>query len=556
MVLKTNWLPGESGLVSATNTAAAKINELENEVTDRLSPDALSATIGEQVGAALPTVDPRQFGAVGDGVANDSAPFQSAVSFLEASGGGAIVVARGCWYSIPDGVKLARNAPIPVSLLGQGGAIVGGTVTVGPEAPTASGLDVKGMRISGVKFDGLDQYGTRTLVSIGGVRNLDISGNVFMNAGVAIGTYGDTVFHSIAMLNVAENRFSGLMFGLYHPALVWDYASDWNVVDNIFNICADTPVWIGSSDGTQGGVDGLNLQGNTMFHLSTSQVANPLWESKRYNVLLGRTNWLRVINNNFFEAGLEAVYMRPPQNFVFEGNHIAWPGQRVKSDALRIGNGSNIRGVIQGNTFSLWTKAAIGIYTAVLDSIVIGPNAYEWSATNPKWMGGGALLASECFRVFADTDTTGYPTIPASAGALGVRDSIRGQYLQSRSSLAQRSALTSATRSMGVGAAGTSLMTVTDAINVGARAGGLVLVNVSKPGDDASTATYLLFLSRQGDVCTLLASGGKTAGATTNDPSFTWTYVGGSLIATPVGSTSTAQQWSFDVVSLGALQAR
>lgn len=89
---------------------------------------------------ALPSVDPRSFGAVGDGTVNDSAAVQAAVSYLEANGGGSVVIARGMRFAIPDGVALLRNAAIPVSIIGQGGALVGGTLTVGPAVPVASGL--------------------------------------------------------------------------------------------------------------------------------------------------------------------------------------------------------------------------------------------------------------------------------------------------------------------------------------------------------------------------------------------------------------------------------
>lgn len=51
MTLKTNWLPNDSGLSGAVNAAATLVNDHETQLTTRLSPDELSATIAGGVAA-------------------------------------------------------------------------------------------------------------------------------------------------------------------------------------------------------------------------------------------------------------------------------------------------------------------------------------------------------------------------------------------------------------------------------------------------------------------------------------------------------------------------
>jgi len=81
------------------------------------------------------------------------------------------------------------------------------------------------------------------------------------------------------------------------------------------------------------------------------------------------------------------------------------------------------------------------------------------------------------------------------------------------------------------------------------------LSGASITGNEVNTASYLLNISRGGLVdCVLINASGVIAGDAANHPSFTWTTnAGGSLIATPIGSTT--GNFSFLISCIGMVKA-
>lgn len=494
------------------------------------------------------TKNPLEFGALGDGVNDDTAAIQATYTSLLSEGGGAIVLPPGR-YHIPGHVAFDQPG---VSIISIGGAVLGGgELRVGPAeyANGMGGLDYSGDAITGLVFDQDDKYGSKRSLVLRNVRGLEISRNVFRSAGKAIAAEeadGNSKFHTTAMIQIRDNQFSGVMFGIYGDTSAWDILSDWHITDNYFNYCLDTSVWLACTDGKNpGGIDGLSLSGNTIFSMSHTARTDPGFVTKRYNIRLGETNWLRIVNNNFFEPGLSAVYLDNPRNFTFVGNHIAWPGQRKLGDALEIRNGSPV-GVIEGNTFSMWTRAAIGLYDLKdFSRLEIGQNGWQWSESPTSWTGDEPLPG---YRVFASGDGIGYPIVRDFQDT-GAYDSLKGERRQlCRDIKTPGGGITGCyRRDIQIGD-GTTIFNVSD-IAGRSSFGGLISVTAMSTSDQALVASYLLFVSSQGSVCTVVESGGLTDGEDAEHPSFEWSLTDGALLARPVGNA--AGTYNFDAVGIG-----
>lgn len=495
-------------------------------------------------------INPYDFGAVGDGINDDTSALRAAYDAARVQGGGTVELSRGR-YHIPGHVEMVESG---VSVVGRGGAVVGGgELRVGPAEydDDANGVDFSGDCISGIVFDRGDDYGTARCLVLRNVRGLDVSRNLFRSAGKGIAVEaadGNEKTHTTAMLRVSDNRFAKLAFGVFADTRAWDALSDWQINDNYFNFCSDTSVWIASTEEAEtGGVDGLNFAGNTIFAINHNARAESLFASKRYNLRIGKSNWLRIVNNNFFEAGLSAVYLDTPHNFTFVGNHVAWPGQRELADALEIHNGRPT-GIVEGNTFAQWTRAAIGLYDLNdLTEVEIGQNAWHWTESPETWTGSEPLPG---YRVYAPPGGSGYPTI-RDFQLTGAFDDIKGNpRQQSRDIKSPKGGITGAYRPNLEVSATVPVFEISD-IARSKHFGGLITVTATNSSDDSLIATYLLFVSSQGSVCNVVESGGFIEGEAPEHPSFSWALSGGELQATPVGSTNGT--YDFDAVGVGAV---
>jgi hypothetical protein len=498
--------------------------------------------------------NPYQFGAVGDGTHDDTPALRAAYEAAVAEGGGTVLLTAGRFF-IPGHLDIPRPG---VSLVSLGGAVVGGgEVRIGPPRyeDSANGVRFSGDRVSGIVFDNADDFGSARCLVLRNVRGLDVTQNYFRSGGKGIAVEeidGNDKLHTTAMVRIFGNQFSRLTFGVYADTREWDRLSDWQISDNYFNYCSDTSVWIASTEsGHSGGVDGLNFTGNTIFSRNhNASDDDPLFAMKRYNLRLGQTNWLRVVNNSFFEAGLSAVFLDQPKNFTFVGNHIAWPGQRELGDALEI-RGGTPSGVVEGNTFAHWTRAAIGLYAVSdLAELEVGHNAWKWTETPNSWKGKGPLPG---YRVYASAGGEGYPVI-RDFHTSGAHDDVKGRVgQQSRDIKTPKGGVAGVFREGLQISEPVTVFELSDIGNAGSY-GGMICMSVTNSSNESLIATYLLFVSSQGAVCKVMESVGYTDGADADHPSFTWELSGADLRAAPFGLTNGT--FNFDGVSLGAVSLR
>lgn len=516
---------------------------------DSAGPDPAQSDLPREPRSSA--VNPYDHGAVGDGKADDTAALQSAYQ-RAADTGGYVELTRGRYF-IPGHLHMEHAG---VSLVSRGGVgvIGGGEVRVGPESYSGEkyGVDYSGTEVSGLTFDYGDDYGDGRCLVLRNVRGLNVFRNVFMSGGkgIAVETLdGNDTFHTTALLRISSNRFSTLRYGVYGDSDRWDRFSDWQITDNYFNFCSDTSVWISSTtDGTSGGLDGLTFAGNFMFSQTYTHGLRKdvLFGGKRHNLKLGKSNWVSMSGNNFFEAGLSAICLDEPQNFSIVGNHVAWPGQRELGDCVEI-RGGKPTGIIEGNTFSLWTRAAIGLYdVADASNVVVGQNAWDWEPSPNSWTGEGELPG---YRIFTSASGNGVPVV-RDFQPTGAFDNLSGkQFTQSRDIKSPRGGVTGASQ-RGCRVSGrVEVFSLTDIVDR-PHYGGLLTITACNSSDNSLMATYLLFVSSQGSKCSVIESGGYTDGAEVGHPSFTWALDGSILVATPIENVDGT--FDFDAVAIGA----
>jgi hypothetical protein len=127
-------------------------------------------------GAPINVLD---FGAIGNGVADDTAAFQAAFAYLESVGGGVIKLAPDCNFALLTWTVVATTTPIQVE--GQGSKITG----------PVSGLGVCFKPSNSFVFNNIvfERWATvfiRELADAGTIQNARIENNTFLNVTIPI----------------------------------------------------------------------------------------------------------------------------------------------------------------------------------------------------------------------------------------------------------------------------------------------------------------------------------------------------------------------------------
>jgi hypothetical protein len=503
-----------------------------------LSDSALRAVFGS---VTLLTA----FGAAGDGVTNDTAAWNAAVAAVPA--GGTLFIPYGT-YVLPD-VSVQRS---DIDIAGSG--TIKGRITFGTAGVTT---DFKGHGIFGVRFERTGPTGDLSFAAIRWVnaKRHVVAGCWFYNMSSAIYSVsesGQDCADNIVRDNVYDN-VQCLFRGITGSGAVWRSHADLSFTGNTGKARL-THILIDSCDG-------VKVYSNRMFFSGWDKAD----ATKQRHIDILYSDWVEIIGNALFEAGLDSIRLIDPGHFEIEDNHIAWPGQRLAGDGINIVLGQGVAGdatapartftygTIGGGTISQFTRNAISFYgTGLISHVKIRPISIERSSGAPQQYYGAPALPTP-YRVWIESTITALtPQLPPYDGDNGtlLPDNFRGRLLATDRWIHQRSKET-ALMSRDQTVTGTAaIFSVTD-LNAQSSAStaidGEIKVDARNAGTLAKTAVYKLLICNSPDgtkSCVVLGSGGRTSGAAANDPSFTWDlFHTGSVFqlrATPVGSTSGA----------------
>jgi hypothetical protein len=166
---------------------AGKLDKAQN-LLDLADPDLARANLG-----AMRAVTPEEYGATGDGVTNDTVPFQAAVDALAALGGGVIHCKPNTTYVIGG---LIQKSGVVISCDSSGARMSGNaaiTKFIPPAGYTGWIIDspagsTQSMGLSGITIVGF--YGATGSTHTGGVRWQNCSWGVIANVEVAYTSLG------------------------------------------------------------------------------------------------------------------------------------------------------------------------------------------------------------------------------------------------------------------------------------------------------------------------------------------------------------------------------
>lgn len=268
-------------------------------------------------------VSVQDFGAVGDGVTDDTTAIQDAINSLSQGG---VLFFPPC----SDRYKFTTvtiNKPFTQV---RGPGVVDGTIVFQSNNDPTYGremyFDVEGITFNGVGQNTNDHIVLKNLV-YGRVSNCTFrEGNACIR--VPQNTL-DTEFQNVARIVASNNNYQGCNYFVAIDATNANYSysgADWIVNDNQ-GLCYYDHV--SATD-----IDGLTIDSNIFFF--PYDPGSPPMATKSACVSVNTGVHIIVTNNKCFESGTNSVGLVDCIYFKIEGNEHATPGQRVESAAIAV----------------------------------------------------------------------------------------------------------------------------------------------------------------------------------------------------------------------------
>lgn len=468
------------------------------------------------------------YGAVGNGVVDDSASCQTAINALPEH---ATLIFPGRHY-IPGNLTVNKKY---ITLAGPG-TLLDGKLVIG----TTGTREDQFWNITNLTFERskprvAGSYGIELLKT----RRGTIQNNVFLNMDKAIyvSPLPTAISHDTAQVKIFKNEFANVNFAFYvdrADTVSWTHTSDCKFLANTVNVAYITHIYAKS-------IDGLVCADNVFFFPSYSSPDTAARAAKKNNIYVGQSDWLVIRGNNCFESGEEAILLDMAKHFTISDNLIAWPGQKGPYDAVKFTGANTPNGMITDNVVSRFSGNAIGVYTSGYGTIVAKNNLCEYDASTGTYYGTPPLNTFAHFGIYqsaASTDTLIESGNETTGGIYNVlKDSIiSGVRLNQDVGIAGSKAAVSVT------AANTPVFSMRSNRGGTTLFSGILLIEVKNAeSESGNLSSYLFHVSRHplGASITKVSEHGLLAGGSANHPSFTFTVdTAGKLFASPVGSTS------------------
>lgn len=303
-------------------------------------------------------VTPELFGAIGDGVANDTRAVQKAVNFLATRTRSRLLRLENTYKC--DSVIISLDN---VYVSGSGTLLDAKFVIGSNSIPRATNINVEGITLAkttlGAGKNGIEyRYIARSMV-----QNVN-----FQNCDKSIYSAPIDYFQHANRITITGGNWTNCNYVLYCDKAAGGAqllpTGDIHIVNCLQLQANITTVWAK-------GLDGLEFVGNTVFFIGSAAKNNV----KNNHIYIDEGRFITISSNNLFEPGLESVLLNNCIRVNVSNNNIAWPGQRVPSSAIKI----TYTDVQTGNNWVQISKNNIDSPT--LHGIEVGVNCYGGNVT-------------------------------------------------------------------------------------------------------------------------------------------------------------------------------
>ena len=287
--------------------------DVQEEIDNAINELYESGKLDILLNTYIPYVTPEMYGAVGDGVTDDTQSLLDCINASKANGKFVLMCAKNVYkidqvetedYKITGNVKFMK--------------IVSKSI-INPVIYGSIELKSDFWSISNGIFNGEN---SGIIISNG--RYLEIKNNIFIGSNIAIDIKGNGNFHDIGSCKILNNVFNEVNIGINTSYLnSWTEISDILINGNVFNTCISNAI-------KSTGIDGMKITDNYMFMHTGAGYTGINIE------ITGISNFIIISENSFFTSGKEQIKIEKSGNINICNNHITDSGYAITSDAIVI----------------------------------------------------------------------------------------------------------------------------------------------------------------------------------------------------------------------------